>query len=784
MSVIILGVLAGGHYGYCVDEYVDVRDFGAVGDGVTDDTSAIRNATQVGTGAGTARRIVFFPAGNYIITKPIFLGMFSSSGNGQGSFAWAGETRYWGGGLAYAKSGIHFVGETDDLGNQSRITFKSDSGSYPMFIILGGRDHKFENIQLNGGGASARASEGIFITAGTWGFTVENCVIKNCKRGVRLGNNVNWPEDPIVFKDYENQSGYPTTTGGWMVEAPWLIDSKLEQCDIPVSQETAQTIHFTARNCLFNSDSASGYAIFLHTGRINLLDVAFTGSQQVDIFIPGNCGGTRVKAYGGHTESAGGVLFRKDRVSGYIAPPKFAFHDFYAGTIESGGIAHHIVDGGEHTDIKLNLNANTADGAIQILDIRNCRISGRVGSTNYDSSAKVLFSAENCVFTGEGGITNPWQTFFGAQRVSKIVNCKFTGADFTPDVLRLNYQAIGMFSREADGNSHYSLGAYHYDTNTIYGQQAGIETMHKAYRREGTIYAASDAGSKLVQTATSLQFNTFSGETADTPVDSWQTPFSVHPVGGIYVARVGNNRIGWNSAAPTSGTWSRGDIIWNTAVTADTFPGWTCTASGTPGAWTTIKFEEVVPPATFQDKTNDFFGVDDIYHEYRSAWGDYNNDGWVDLLCGNVLWRNDGGTGFTEIQTLIHLGTFGDFNNDGYLDLWGTTAPYINNGGVDFSPWGFVPAPPMASTFGGPSWADHDNDGFIDVYLGGYESPSYEPDAIYHNTGLSTFSITWTQTAPIYPARGITSCDFDEDGGKSARRLRPYYRLLLGRSRQ
>lgn len=43
----------------------------------------------------------------------------------------------------------------------------------------------------------------------------------------------------------------------------------------------------------------------------------------------------------------------------------------------------------------------------------------------------------------------------------------------------------------------------------------------------------------------------------------------------------------WSSgtASPTSGTWSVGDIRWNTSPTAGGYVGWVCTASGTPGTW-------------------------------------------------------------------------------------------------------------------------------------------------------------------------------------------------------
>lgn len=39
------------------------------------------------------------------------------------------------------------------------------------------------------------------------------------------------------------------------------------------------------------------------------------------------------------------------------------------------------------------------------------------------------------------------------------------------------------------------------------------------------------------------------------------------------------------TAAPTTGVWRRGDIVWNTTPSAAGIPGWICTTAGTPGTW-------------------------------------------------------------------------------------------------------------------------------------------------------------------------------------------------------
>lgn len=41
----------------------------------------------------------------------------------------------------------------------------------------------------------------------------------------------------------------------------------------------------------------------------------------------------------------------------------------------------------------------------------------------------------------------------------------------------------------------------------------------------------------------------------------------------------------WNSAAPTAGTWVRGDITWNNTPSSGGPPGWMCATGGSPGTW-------------------------------------------------------------------------------------------------------------------------------------------------------------------------------------------------------
>lgn len=63
-----------------LDDYANVKDFGAVGDGATDDTAAINRAlTQllmINAANPATRRSLFFPAGNYVVTDTIYIPPF------------------------------------------------------------------------------------------------------------------------------------------------------------------------------------------------------------------------------------------------------------------------------------------------------------------------------------------------------------------------------------------------------------------------------------------------------------------------------------------------------------------------------------------------------------------------------------------------------------------------------------------------------------------------------------------------------------------------------------
>jgi tetratricopeptide (TPR) repeat protein len=186
---------------------------------------------------------------------------------------------------------------------------------------------------------------------------------------------------------------------------------------------------------------------------------------------------------------------------------------------------------------------------------------------------------------------------------------------------------------------------------------------------------------------------------------------------------------------------------------------------------------------TYTDVT-DSFGLKDR-HEGRVAWGDYNNDGFEDLLLnGSVLFRNDSGHGFTDVTDSAGLtkasgrgGLFADFNNDGWLDLYvsageGGARFYKNDSGEFVYLSDRAGGPDNKYPTEGAGFADFDNDGWVDLYCANYENwekHEYYPDQLFQNQ--HGYFADVTKKAGIIPpygidlaGRGVNWGDFNNDG--------------------
>ncbi len=98
------------------------------------------------------------------------------------------------------------------------------------------------------------------------------------------------------------------------------------------------------------------------------------------------------------------------------------------------------------------------------------------------------------------------------------------------------------------------------------------------------------------------------------------------------------------------------------------------------------------------------------------AWGDYDNDGDLDVIVGHSLLRNDGGDVFTPVALPTVYGatsvSWVDYDLDGDLDLARGGTTLRNDGGG-----AFVAEHNFLSGGGAAPWADYDRDGDPDLVL-------------------------------------------------------------------
>lgn len=168
-----------------------------------------------------------------------------------------------------------------------------------------------------------------------------------------------------------------------------------------------------------------------------------------------------------------------------------------------------------------------------------------------------------------------------------------------------------------------------------------------------------------------------------------------------------------------------------------------------------------------------------------AAWGDYDNDGDMDvLLTGTTnstgggaitrLYRNDGADLFVHVPTAlppVWYGSvaWGDYDNDGDLDILivglrndgsfsGISRVYRNNGNGNFSD---LNAGLLGVGFGSASWGDFDNDGFLDILLNGVSGTNYVA-RVYRNEGALRLTDV---SAGLLGVDGAAAWgDYDKDG--------------------
>ncbi len=184
-----------------------------------------------------------------------------------------------------------------------------------------------------------------------------------------------------------------------------------------------------------------------------------------------------------------------------------------------------------------------------------------------------------------------------------------------------------------------------------------------------------------------------------------------------------------------------------------------------------------------------------------NTWADIDNDGDIDCIesggnsGGTKLFLNNGNGTFTQntagpfaIATDLRGwgSAFGDYNNDGLVDLF-IAAPLgfvgitdaskflVNTGGGNFMRVDTTALTDTVDAYTVPSWSDYDNDGDVDLFIGsGRVNGSLSRDYLFDNNHVQGGSTLFTRNnssplgTDLHDGQIWNWIDFDNDGDLDA----------------
>lgn len=518
----VSGVGATGRTSTDQRDIVSVKDFGAVGDGVTDDLSAF-NAAMAYFGAGTTGGEILIPAGVFYLSDTLLIQKrLTLRGTHQGETPLTAGTRLL---FAANKTGVRVhssiespAGTSGAQTNIRGLCVHSLGGASGHGIHASATVH-LQEVIINGFG-----EDGLHVAADAVGgtglanlWTAHTCrFAENGRDGLHAeGNDANAGLAEVVDCSSNGRWGFYDGSG---------LGNTFVACHSASNVVGSYKTVGNSAQCVFVGCYVEGYGDYgtelvqptiilggFLSNRKNYPWVVFTGDGsgvEAEAYCPGGvCTKIIVTAQGSGYTTATASLFGGSGSGGSLTPV-IVDGKIVSVTVNSGGSGHL---GTGRTVVELKHDG--ASGGLQ---------TGRLNSVHSDAG--------------------------NAARLTEVIL-----HDNKDDAITLRVLGSSGTIQLAMWNE----GAKCWET-------ASNQSATRAGLRIVSDLSTTETGGRgAVLTPGSIEF----------PLGYW--------IGAGSAGRYHGN----GTAAPTTGEWARGDRINNASPSAGGFAGWICTTAGTPGTW-------------------------------------------------------------------------------------------------------------------------------------------------------------------------------------------------------
>lgn len=591
-STVLVGGVEAGDVATRSKEAINVKSYGATGDGVTDDTLAIQAALD-------AAGVVVFPAGLFITNRlhvrsntVIWLHSNTEIRAKSGTYDW-----------------FHCVFNMDDIsnvaiyGNNAKIRMLR--GEYPLQEVINGNliNSEYRHCVKIYGSSNIGIDQLQCYDAGGDGFTIggnnvcRNIVVKNCigdnnrRQGVSVTNAIGcW----INGGEYRNTNGLPPERGidiepnalaGYFmqnVHVNGVTTRNNAGGAVLVAPNAAPTeappVSVFVTKCTSIGDGAvSGSAfsaIAAGTGTLleQLGEVIFEDNVAIE---PKGCGMIinrwnstmprliirRPITINPAQNPPGNLDLFKTGISIRHEPDDTVGNYYGKIEIHDPQVYDDRITGGmspTYAPIFIN-NANAANEGVKDILIKNVKTSRAAASWGSGQKLDVIVSTtpieDYRVLYDE-----PFELVEGSQTVGlNTIGATIVATVSSTYTLPTCASRLGSSYLFRHDGANANLVITPNAADTILGYSAFTGGQIIARRRGAKI--------KLTATANGWLASDVSGQWATTVFVPDRYPNSA------------------TTAAPTTGTWESGDRVWNSAPSAGAYAGWICTSSGAPGTW-------------------------------------------------------------------------------------------------------------------------------------------------------------------------------------------------------